>query len=150
MAYVNSSIKPNFNQPANVNLKPRKRYVFWIYVIIRYKDTLFQNSNTFRKEFVLHYFHIYYLFVVFIGKHLKNHGIIFAFNKISFLLPTIIPLSGVGTTCLNHVVIKIRHLFLRPAACLTSTLLETGVEANCIWSRDQQLNVPSQARRSSR
>jgi predicted ABC-type exoprotein transport system permease subunit len=30
------------------------------------------------------------------------------------LLPIIIPLSGVGT-CFHHVVIKIRHLFLRPA-----------------------------------
>jgi hypothetical protein len=27
----------------------------------------------------------------------------------------------------HHVVIKIRQLFLRPAACLTSTLLETGI-----------------------
>jgi hypothetical protein len=27
----------------------------------------------------------------------------------------------------HHVVIKVRQLFLRPAACLTSTLLETGV-----------------------
>jgi hypothetical protein len=35
----------------------------------------------------------------------------------------------VRTTCFHHVVIKIRHLFLRPAACLTSTLLETGVDA---------------------
>jgi hypothetical protein len=47
----------------------------------------------------------------------------------------------------HHVVIKIRHLFLRPAACLTSTLLETKVGANdCKCSRDQQLNVPSEAR----
>jgi hypothetical protein len=30
----------------------------------------------------------------------------------------------------HHVVIKIRQLFLRPAACLTSILLETGVGAN--------------------
>jgi hypothetical protein len=30
----------------------------------------------------------------------------------------------------HHVVIKIRQLFLQPAACLTSTLLETGVTAN--------------------
>jgi hypothetical protein len=29
-----------------------------------------------------------------------------------------------------YVVLKIRHLFLRLAACLTSTLLETGVGAN--------------------
>jgi hypothetical protein len=67
------------------------------------------------------------------------------------LLLTLIPLSGVGTTCIHHVVIKIRSLFLRPAACLTSTLLETGVDANdCKYSRDQQLTVPSEARRSSR
>jgi hypothetical protein len=32
------------------------------------------------------------------------------------LLPTLIPLSGIGTSCFHHV-IKIRHLFLRPAAC---------------------------------
>jgi hypothetical protein len=65
------------------------------------------------------------------------------------LLPTLIPLSRVGTTCFHHVVIKIRYLFLRPAACMTSTLLETGVGANdCKCSRDQQLNVPSEARRS--
>jgi hypothetical protein len=31
------------------------------------------------------------------------------------LLPTLIPMSGVGTTCFHLVVIKIRHLFLRPA-----------------------------------
>jgi hypothetical protein len=30
-----------------------------------------------------------------------------------FLFPTLIPLSGVGTTCFHHAVIKIRHLFLR-------------------------------------
>jgi hypothetical protein len=41
-------------------------------------------------------------------------------------------------------------IFLRPAACLTSTL-ETGVDANdCKCSRDQHLNVPSEARRSSK
>jgi hypothetical protein len=67
------------------------------------------------------------------------------------LLSTLIPLSEVGTTCLHHVVKKIRHLFLRPAACLSSTLLETEVDANdCKCSRDLQLNVPSEARRSSR
>jgi hypothetical protein len=46
ISYVNSSIKLNFNQPANVKLKPRRRCVFWIYVM------LFQNSDTFHKEFV--------------------------------------------------------------------------------------------------
>jgi hypothetical protein len=46
----------------------------------------------------------------------------------------------------HDVVIKIRQLFLRPAACLTSTLLETGVGANdCKCSQDQRLNVPSKA-----
>jgi hypothetical protein len=29
----------------------------------------------------------------------------------------------------HHVVIKIRHLFLRLAACLSSTILEIGVDA---------------------
>jgi hypothetical protein len=41
--------------------------------------------------------------------------------------------------------------FLRPAACLTLTLLENGVgkmTAKC--SRYQRLNVPSEAQRSSR
>jgi hypothetical protein len=67
------------------------------------------------------------------------------------LLPTLIPLSGVGTTCFHHVVTKIWQLFLRPAACLTSTLLETGTSVNdCKRSQDQRFNVPSEARRSSR
>jgi hypothetical protein len=49
----------------------------------------------------------------------------------------------------NHVVIKIRQLFLRPAACLTSTLVETVVSAND-WkcNRDQRLNVLSEAQRA--
>jgi hypothetical protein len=51
----------------------------------------------------------------------------------------------------NHVVLKIRQLILRPAAYLTSTRLETGVDANdCKCSRDQRLKVTSDARRSSR
>jgi hypothetical protein len=47
------------------------------------------------------------------------------------LLPTLFP-HKVGTVqhVFHHVVIKIRRLFLRPAACLTSILLETGVDAN--------------------
>jgi hypothetical protein len=70
---------------------------------------------------------------------------------LTFLFPILIPLSGVGTTCFHHIVTKIRYLFLRPAACLSSTLLETGMDANdCKCSRDQQLNVLSEARRSSR
>jgi hypothetical protein len=57
-------------------------------------------------------------------------------RKVLLLLPT---LSRFGTTCFHHVVIKIRHLFWRMAACLTSTLLETGVDANdCKCSRDEQ------------
>jgi hypothetical protein len=35
------------------------------------------------------------------------------FFNLSF--PTLIPLSGVGTTYFQHVVIMIRQLFLRPA-----------------------------------
>jgi hypothetical protein len=74
---------------------------------------------------------------------------IFNIKLILLLLPTLIPQSGVGTTCFHHIAIKIRHLFLRPTACLTSTLLETGVDANnCKCSRDQQFNVPSEARSS--
>jgi hypothetical protein len=64
--------------------------------------------------------------------------------------PTLCGGSGVDTTCFHHVVIKIRQLFLRPAACLTSTLHETGVNAkDCKCSREEH-NVPSEARRSSR
>jgi hypothetical protein len=46
ISYVNSSIKLNFNQSANDNLKPWKRCVLWIYVM------LFQSSDTFHNEFV--------------------------------------------------------------------------------------------------
>jgi hypothetical protein len=63
------------------------------------------------------------------------------------LPPTIIPLSGVGTTCFD----KDSAIILRSVACLTSSLLETGMGANdCTCNRDQRLNVPSEARRSSR
>jgi hypothetical protein len=44
-----------------------------------------------------------------------------------------------------HHVVKTWQLFLRPAACLTSTLLETEVGADCKCSRDQQVNVSSEA-----
>jgi hypothetical protein len=67
------------------------------------------------------------------------------------LFATLTLLSEVSTTCFYHVVIKIWQLFLRPAACLTLTLLETGVGANdrkC--NRDQRLNVASETRRSSK
>jgi hypothetical protein len=43
------------------------------------------------------------------------------------LFSSFAPLVGVGTTCFLYVVIKIRHLFLRPAVCLTSTLLGNGL-----------------------
>jgi hypothetical protein len=57
-----------------------------------------------------------------------------------FLFSTLILLSEVGTKCYHHIVIKIRHIDLRPAACLTSTLLETGVDANdCNCSRANSL-----------
>jgi hypothetical protein len=46
------------------------------------------------------------------------------------LPPTLIPLSGVGTTCLSSCCDKDSAIILRPAACLTSTFLETGVGAN--------------------
>jgi hypothetical protein len=49
----------------------------------------------------------------------------------------------------HHVVIKIRQLFLRPAACLTSTLLETGVCANDCKLRDQQLALTARPSSSS-
>jgi hypothetical protein len=51
----------------------------------------------------------------------------------NLLLPTLITLSGVGTTCFHHVVTKIRKLFLRLAGCLMSTLLETGAGATISW-----------------
>jgi hypothetical protein len=85
-----------------------------------------------------------------LSRHLRDN-FLFVWNtqNLNLLLPTLIPLSGVGTICFYHVLIKIRHLLLRPAACLTSTLLETAVDANdCKCSRDQQLNVPSEARRT--
>jgi hypothetical protein len=56
-------------------------------------------------------------------------------------------LSGIGTTCFHHVVIKIRQSLPRPAARPTSTLLETGVVTDdCKCSRDLRLKVPSEAR----
>jgi hypothetical protein len=81
-------------------------------------------------------------------------------NKVSLIqvndshllvLPTPIPLSRVGSTCFHHVVLKIRQLFLRPAACLTSTLPETiAGDDDCKCSQDQRLNVPSESWRSSK
>jgi hypothetical protein len=76
---------------------------------------------------------------------------LFIIIEIQHLSPTLIPLSGVSATCFSSCCDKDSAIiFLRPAACLTSTLLETGVGANdckCNW--DQRLNVPSEARRSS-
>jgi hypothetical protein len=63
--------------------------------------------------------------------------------------PTLIPLSGVGTTCFSSCCDKDSEIIF--TTCLTSTVLETGVGANdCKCNRDQRLNVPSEARRSSR
>jgi hypothetical protein len=62
------------------------------------------------------------------------------------LLPTLIPLSGVGTTCCDK-----DSAIIFTTGRLPSILLETGAVANnCKCSRDQQLNVPSEVRRSSR
>jgi hypothetical protein len=54
-----------------------------------------------------------------------------------------LPFSHSKYNVFSHpVVITIRQLFLRPAACLTSTLLETRVGADdCKCSRDQRLDV---------
>jgi hypothetical protein len=62
-----------------------------------------------------------------------------------FFLPT---LSGIGTCFLSCCDKDSSIIF---TTCLTSTLLETGVGANdCKSSREQQLNVSSEARMSSR
>jgi hypothetical protein len=67
---------------------------------------------------------------------------------ILLLFPTRIPV-GVGTTCFSSCCDK-DSAFITTGR-LTSTLLKTGVGANdCKCSRDQRLNVPSEARRSSR
>jgi hypothetical protein len=83
-----------------------------------------------------------YLFIRESWQCFKNSCLKNTHTYFLLLLPPLIPPSGIGTTCFHHVVIKIRRLFLRPTACLTSTLLETGVDANdCKCNRDQQLNV---------
>jgi hypothetical protein len=57
-------------------------------------------------------------------------------QTILLIPPTLISLSGVGAIIFT-------------AACLMSTLLETGVGANdCECSRDQRLDVPSEARQT--
>jgi hypothetical protein len=50
----------------------------------------------------------------------------YASKSFSYLYPT----KKGRHNMFHHVVIKIRHLFLRPAAYLTSTHLETGVDAS--------------------
>jgi hypothetical protein len=78
-------------------------------------------------------------------------------NEIFFFLPLSHEVRSVHV--FYHVVIRIRQLFLGPAACLMScwnTHVETGVGAfllitrNCKCNRDQRLNVPSEEERSSR
>jgi hypothetical protein len=49
-------------------------------------------------------------------------------HAVLLLFPTLITLSGVGT-CF-HVVVKIRHIFLRPTASWTSTRLETELNTS--------------------
>jgi hypothetical protein len=55
-------------------------------------------------------------------------------NISSFSYPIL--LSVVDTVCFHHVVIQIRQLFLRTAACLTSTYLETGVPTSFVPTND--------------
>jgi hypothetical protein len=50
----------------------------------------------------------------------------FVFNLFLFL-PTLIPLSGVGTTCFSLYCNKDSAIIFMTSACLTSTLLENGV-----------------------
>jgi CRISPR-associated Cas5-like protein len=77
---------------------------------------------------------------------IKLHTLLFSWtlkaiedSSSSYPFPT---LSGVGTTCFSLCCDTIRQLFLRPAACLTSTLFETGVDVNdCKCSRDQRLSL---------
>jgi hypothetical protein len=91
----------------------------------------------------------FYFFVtweVFYFLFLIRVGLVKSIANIN-LPPTLIPVSGVGTTYFHHVVIKIQQLFLRPAACLTSTLKLEWVQTT---ANDQRLNVPSESWRSSR
>jgi hypothetical protein len=71
------------------------------------------------------------------------------FSKYHF--PTIAPLNVVGTTCFASCCDKDSAIILTTGRLPDVNLLETGVGANdCKCSRDQQLNVASEARRSSR
>jgi hypothetical protein len=63
------------------------------------------------------------------------------FNLVLTLFPHLV---GSVQHVFHHVVIKIRQLFLRRAACMTSTLHETGVGANdCKCSRDCLTYLPN-------
>jgi hypothetical protein len=67
----------------------------------------------------------------------------------SFSFPTLIPLSGVGTTCFSSCCDKDSAIIFTTGRL--PDVNQTGVGANdCKCSRDQRLNVPSEARRSSR
>jgi hypothetical protein len=58
-------------------------------------------------------------------------------NIETLLFPTLIPVSGVGTTCFNHKHSVIIFTTGRLPLHVTSTLLETGVDANdCKCSRE--------------
>jgi hypothetical protein len=64
-------------------------------------------------------------------------------RKSSIYLPSLLPLSESVQHVFYHVVIKIRQLYLRPAASLTPNLRKTGVGANdCNCNRDKNEKVP--------
>jgi hypothetical protein len=77
--------------------------------------------------------------VTFYDIHGGNRGAIIFFPDTTLLLSTLIPLSGVGTTCFHHVVIKIRHLFYdQPPACRQPSFKLEGMLTTAKYSRDQQ------------
>jgi hypothetical protein len=53
ISYVNSSIKLNLNQTANVNLKPRKRFVFWYVMLFQSSDLFIGNLFRVRLPYLL-------------------------------------------------------------------------------------------------
>jgi hypothetical protein len=95
---------------------------------------------------------IFHLFQVLASSEVQLRQKLFVQMSVSFIftleylyLLTLIPLSGVGTTCFSSCCDKYS------AIIFTRTLLETGAGANdrkC--SRDQRLNVPFEARERSR
>jgi hypothetical protein len=99
--------------------------IWWM--IINFGDDLFDivNTDLLRKKTLVRSPHSTYIFCV----H-KDVFLFWIWVFKMYLLPTLIPLSRVGSTCFHHVVIKIRQLFLHPAAFLTSTLLKTEAGAN--------------------